>query len=189
MQSHAAPRGWGDGGQDNGGRDNGGWNNGNDNGGENPDEVVYDNCPRPLQFWRDVFDDASGSGDLSAADLRAIARWIDDHSAYFNWGDDLQGMRQVLRPGFPMTRGKQLTRQYAALLANVAAGELGVTPRGRNQIGLDLDTPVDFAGGTTLRDLISLTDRTLRSRRGNFSRLNSQLTQINRGQGIGPVCD
>ena len=156
---------------------------------ENPDDVIWDNCPRPFQFWREVFGDASGSGDLSRADLVAIARYVDDHSAYFNWGDDLAGMRQALRPPSPLTRSKQVARQYAALLANVAAGELNVTPTGRNQIGLDLDTRVDFRGATTLRDLISLTDRTLRGRRGSFSRLNSALTQINRGQGIGPVCD
>jgi hypothetical protein len=170
----------------------GGWgngDNGNDDGEENPDEEVWDNCPRPLQFWRDVFADANGSGDLSPTDLRAIARWVDEHSTYFNWRDDLQGMRQALRPASPMTRSKQLARQYAALLANVAAGELGATPQGRNQIGLDLDTRVDFAGATTLRDLISMSDRTLGGRRGNFSRLNAKLTQINRGQGIGPVCD
>lgn len=165
----------------------GGWDDGP--GDENPDDVIWDNCPRPLQFWREVFDDAGGSGDLSPADLRAIARWVDDRSTYFNWGNDLQGMRQALRPGSPITRSKQLARQYAALLANVAAGELGVTPQGRNQIGLDLDTQVDYARARTLRDLITLTDRTLSGRRGSFSGLNAKLTQINRGQGIGPVCD
>jgi hypothetical protein len=181
-------RGWGGGG---GGGGGGGWGGGggNDNGDENPDDVVWDNCPRPFQFWRDLYDDANGSGDLSSADLRAIARWVDDHSTYFNWRDDLQGMRQALLPESPMTRSKQLARQYAALLANVAAGELGATPQGRNQISLDLDTQVDFAGAATLRDLISMTDRVLGGRRGSFSRLNAKLTQINRGQGIGPVCD
>lgn len=167
----------------------GGWNDGDDTGEENPDEEIWDNCPRPLQFWRDVFDDANGSGDLSLADLRAIARWVDEHSTYFNWRDDLQGMRQALRPASPMTRSKQLARQYAALLANVAAGELGATPQGRNQIGLDLDTRIDYSGSATLRDLIARTDRTLGGRRGSFSGLNAKLTQINRGQGIGPVCD
>jgi len=151
--------------------------------------VINDNCPRPLSFWLDVFDDARGSGDLSAADLRAIARWVDDHSNYFNWGDDLQGMRQALMPGSPMTRSKQVARQYAAFLANVAAGELGVTPEGRNQIGLDLDTRIDFRGASTLRDLMRMTERTLSGRRGSYSQLNSKLTQVNRGQGIGPVCD
>src|SRR4029079_9598524 len=162
---------------------------GSSNGGENAADVVWDTCPRPFQFWRDLYDDANGSGDLSGGDLRAIARWVDDHSTYFNWRDDLQGMRQALLPPSPMTQSKQLARQYAALRANVAAGELGATPQGRNQISLDLDTQVDFAGAATLRDLISMTDRVLGGRRGSFSRLNAKLTQINRGQGIGPVCD
>lgn len=155
---------------------------------QDPDEVVWDNCPRDLQFWRRVFGNG-GSVELSQADLRAIARFVDERSAYFNWRDDLQGMRQALSPGGSMTRRKQVVRQFAALLANVAAGELGLLAGGREQIGLDPNTRVNYTGATTLRELIALTDRTLNAQRGNYARLNSALTLINRGRGIGPVCE
>ncbi|HET9250747.1 MAG TPA: hypothetical protein VFP58_01350 [Candidatus Eisenbacteria bacterium] len=161
---------------------------GGSGGGEDPDEIVWDNCPRTLPFWREVFR-TNGSGDLSLADLRSIARWVDEHSTYFNWTNDLEGMRQALSPASPLTRRKQVARQYAAMLANAAAGELNLTPAGRTEIGLDLDTRVSFPGATMLRDLAALTDRTLRAARGNLARLNSTLTAVNQGRNIGPVCE
>ena len=88
-----------------------------------------------------------------------------------------------------MTRRKQVARQFAALLANVAAGELNLPAQGGERIGLDLETRLDFTGATTLRDLVALTDRTLRAPRGNYARLNAALTSINSGRGIGPVCE
>ena len=157
-------------------------------GGEDPDEVVWDNCPRPLQFWRDVYR-ANGNGDLSQADLQAIARSVDERSTFFNWTNDLAGMRAALSPSSPLTRRKQVARQYATALANVVAGELSLTPAGRSQIGLDLDTQVSYPGTSTLRGLISVTDRTLRATKGNLSRLNSTLTAVNQGRDIGPVCE
>ena len=156
--------------------------------GEDPDEIVWDNCPRTLQFWRDVFR-TNGSGDLSEADLRAIARSVNERSSYFSWPNDLAGMRDALSPRSPLTRRKQVARQYAAMLANVAAGELNLTPAGRNQISLDLDTRVSFSGAATLRELVSVTERTLRAKRGSLSKLNSTLTAINQGRDIGSVCE
>ena len=156
--------------------------------GENPDEIVWDNCPRPLQFWRDAFR-TNGNGDLSQADLQAIARSVDERSTYFNWSNDLAGMRAALSPASPLTRRKQVARQYATTLANVVAGELSLTPAGRSQIGLDLDTQVDYPGTSNLRSLMTVTDRTLRATRGNLSRLNSTLTAVNQGRDIGPTCE
>ncbi len=163
--------------------------NGTDTGDDqDPDEVVWDNCPRDLQFWRRAFERRGGDASIvSQADLRAIARWVDEHSVYWNWTNDVDGVRQALNPARPLTRQKQVARQYAALLANVAAGELGL--QSGERIGLDLDTRVTFAGATTLRDLIDRTDSMLRSRRGNLARLNTTLTGINGGRGIGPVCE
>ena len=154
---------------------------------QDPDEVVWDNCPRTLQFWRGAFAGSGSAADgLTQADLRTIARRVDERSAFFNWSNDLDGMRQALSPGGSLTRRKQVARQYAALLANVVAGELNLGVQGTESIGLDLDTRV---GGTTLRSLISETDNMLRANRGNYARLNSTLTSINRGRGIGPVCE
>jgi len=157
---------------------------------QDPDEVIWDNCPRDLQFWRRAFNQergGSGVAGLSLADLRAIARSVDERSAFWNWRNDVDGIRQALNPATPLTRHKQVARQYAALLANVAAGEIGL--QGGERIALDLDTRVSFAGATTLRELIALTDNMLRARRGNYAGLNATLTAINAGRGIGPVCE
>ncbi len=151
------------------------------------DQVVWDNCPRDPQFWRRAFD-GRVSG-VSQAELRTLARLIDDRSTYFNWSNDMQGMREALNPASPLTRRKQLARQYATLLANVIAGEQSSVTDGGDQIRLDLDTRVDFPGAPTVRDLIVLTDRTLKAGRGSYARLNTTLNSVNRGRGIGPVCE
>jgi hypothetical protein len=158
---------------------------------EDPDAVYRDNCPRDLQFWRSAVrlrtTGATGTALFRTTDLQALAREIDRRSTYFNWSNDLEGLRAALNPAAPLTRRKQIARQYAALLANVTAGELGIA--GEEPIGLDLDTPVTFQGASTIGELVALTERWLRDNRGNFSQLNARLNQINRGRGIGPVCN
>lgn len=159
---------------------------------EDPDETIWENCPRPLQYWRARFGAGRGAndrGELSQADLRAIARRVDERSTYFNWTNDMEGMRRALSPGRSMTRRQQLARQFAALLANVAAGELDWGPGRGDAIGLDPNTPINVARARTVRDLIEMTDRQLTRNRGNFARINSALTDINNGRGIGPVCE
>jgi hypothetical protein len=158
---------------------------------QDPDEVVWDNCPRNLQFWRRLFDSGQSGAEtngLTQSDLRAIARRVDERSTYFNWSNDLDGLRQALNP-VGLTRRKQVARQFAALMANVAAGELNVGFQGRESIGLDPDTRVNYPGASTLRDLVAITDRMLRANRGNYAKLNATLTAINSGRGIGPVCE
>jgi hypothetical protein len=159
---------------------------------QDPDEVAWDNCPRNLQFWRSAFGTGQSGGEangITQAEFRTIARRVDEGSTYFNWSNDLEGMRLALNPGSSLTRRKQVTRQYAALLANVVTGELNLGFQGGENIGLDLDTRVDYAGATTVRELIVLTDRMLKANRGNYAKLNATLTAINRGRGIGPVCE
>src|SRR6185503_6344027 len=159
---------------------------------QDADEPAWDNCPRPLRFWRGVFGSNQRGGDvdgMTPSELRRIAQRVDEMSTFFNWTNDVDGMRTALSPGSPLTRRKQVARQYAALLANVATGELNLGSRGVEGIGLDLDTPVNFGAARTVRELIALTDRMLRANRGNYSRLNSTLTQINNAQGIGADCE
>lgn len=164
---------------------------GGDGDDQDPEEVIWDNCPRTLQFWRRAFGDVQSGREtdgLTRADLRAIAQRVDERSTYFNWNNDVDGLRQALNP-VGLTRRKQVVRQFAAILANVAAGELNVGFQGRESIGLDPDTRVDYRSAATLRDLIVVTDRTLRANRGNYATLNAALTAINNGRGIGPVCE
>lgn len=158
--------------------------------GEDPDAAYWDNCPRDLQFWRGAMSQKSATvSGLSTAELQSVAREVGRRSTYFNWSNDVQGLRAALSPAAPLTRRKQIARQYAALLANVSAGELSLGNQGDNAIGLDSDTQIDFKGAGTIGELIALTDRWLRENRGNYAQLNAALNQINRGRGIGPVCN
>jgi len=156
---------------------------------EDPDGVVYDNCPRDYIFWRNAFTSPGRGGAFSQVELRDIARMIDDRSRYFNWGNDVQGAREALSPASPLTRRKQVARQFAALLANVAAGELGLVAENGDQVGLDPDTRVTYPGVTSIRELITRTERLLSSGRGSFARLHSTLNAINRGRGIESTCE
>ncbi len=153
-----------------------------------PDAVVSDNCPRTLQFWMRQLDGRSNGTnvELGATTLRGIAARVDAHSSYFNWTNDVNGLSQALNPPRPMTQRKRLARQYAALLANVAAGEQS-TVDGSTVIGLDLDTPVNATSAVTIGELMDQAETILVTGRGNFNRTANTLAQINAGRGIGTV--
>jgi hypothetical protein len=161
---------------------------GNDN--DNPDRPYGGNCPRNFQYWRRVAADSRtrNGAELSRREYLDLAREVDARSSYFNWSNDAEGLYQALNPTGGNTLRKQVIRQYAALLANVVAGEAGITSSDDDVIGLDTDTRVSFGGARTIGELIALTDRLLAGNRGDFARLNSTLNRINRGQGIPTSC-
>ena len=165
-----------------------------DNGVDDGDALASANCPRTLGFWQQQCTRGATArqvspNDFTPDDLRAIARCIDDRSAYFNWSDDIAGFCAALNPTRPLTNRKQAERNYAALLANVCAGELGITTKSGDTVTLDPDTEGSFGPAKTIGELGALADRMLAGRRGSFARLNQYLTAINRGRGIGPICE
>lgn len=164
-----------------------------DEGDDDADAPASDNCPRTLAFWQQQCRRATNGGpfnpkDFDLAELRAIARRVDELSTHFNWTDDATGLCTALNPARPLTNRKQVIRHYAALMANVAAGELGFTTRNGDAVSLDPGTPGTFLSATTVGELIALTERMLARGRGNFSGLSAQLNAVNRGRGIGVVC-
>ena len=156
----------------------------------NPDNPVYGNCPRDIQFWRSIAAEAKqrNGSEMTFNEYLALARAVDAKSSYFNWSNDADGLYAALNPTSPNTRRKQVIRQYAALLANVASGDAGITTADGNSIGLDPDTQVAFGGARTVGELIALTDRLLAGNRGDFAKLNSTLNRLNRGLGIPTDC-
>jgi hypothetical protein len=151
------------------------------------DEVFSENCPRTYAFWSAVCRGARS--DVSAAELRSIARCVDDRARAFNWDDDVDGLCQTLRPSGPMTQKKQAARQLAALLANLCAAELGITAQNGQAIGLDGETPLSFRGARTVGELAALVDRMLVRGTGSFAQANRTLQGVNSGRGIGAVCN
>ena len=161
--------------------------NSGDDQGDDADNVVSGNCPRAVPFWRRQC--ASGARSFSTGEMRALAQRIDQESDYFNWGDDLSGFCQTISPTGPLTQRKRAAREYAALLANVLAGEYVSATSDGVQVSLDRDTEVNYQGTTTIGDLIVRADRMFVSGRGSFNRLYQVLHAVNGGQGIGPTCE
>ncbi|MEO5618786.1 MAG: hypothetical protein ABIS67_13545 [Candidatus Eisenbacteria bacterium] len=165
----------------------------NDDDPDDGDMETSDNCPRAVPFWQQQCRrTASGRpinpNDFDLEDLRVIARRIDERSTYFNWTDDVNGLCAALNPAAPLTHRKQAIRHLVALEANVAAGELGVTTRGGDGISLDPATSIKVPSANTIGELIALSERMLARGRGSFSTLSQRLNAVNRGRGIGPVC-
>lgn len=160
---------------------------------DDADAVTSDNCPRAVTFWqqqcrRTADGRRLNPKDLSLEDLQAIARRVDELSTHFNWTDDLAGLCAALSPGRPLTNRKQATRHFAALLANVAAGELSTTTQSGDAVSLDPATSLNYPQVATVGELIALANRMLVRGRGSFSQLSQRLDAVNRGRGIGEVC-
>jgi hypothetical protein len=170
-----------------------GWGGGEDD----PEAPVGMNCPRSLGFWRQQCASGGAARVLDAVTMREIARRVDERSRSFHWNDDLDGLCRAVSPPAPMTWRKHLARQQAALLANVAAGELNVSgefravqARGQGgEIGLDPATPVRLGRARTIQELIRMADDLLLARSGGFQTMTRTLSEVNRGMGIGPTCD
>jgi hypothetical protein len=170
-----------------------------DDGGDESDEsddgdvLTSDNCPQAVPFWQQQCRRSANGrqvnpNDFAVSDLQQIARRIDELSPYFNWSDDVGGLCAALNPAAPLTHRKQAIRHYAALVANVAAGELGVTTRSGDFVGLEPGTPINVPSANTIGELIALSERMLTRGKGSFSALSQRLNAVNRGRGIGPVC-
>lgn len=156
-------------------------------GSDDADQPYAENCPRNHTFWAAAC--RGTRGDVSAAEMRSLARCVDERAQSFQWTDDAGGLCQALRPAGTLTQRKQATRQLATLLANICAAELGISAQGGATIGLDADTPISYRNARTVGELAALVDRMLARGRGNFADVNRILQAVNNGRGIGPVCN
>jgi hypothetical protein len=86
---------------------------------------VTTNCPRTASFW--VAEFAFGGGLLSVPQLTQVARAVDSLSTLFDWPiDAFAGFRAVIDPPGTLDLRQEATREYAAFMANLAAGRLGL---------------------------------------------------------------
>jgi len=108
-------------------------------------------CPRPSLFWADQ---CTGSG-ISPVDLETIAQIADEMSEHFDWPADLSGMCAVLQSNETDLRA-EAERQYAALLANVIAGQFEIPDAKGTPILLSPLKAVNCEGleAETVQDLI-----------------------------------
>ncbi|MFI5371851.1 MAG: FlgD immunoglobulin-like domain containing protein [Candidatus Eisenbacteria bacterium] len=156
------------------------------------------NCPRPAWWWAVQCSEWNRRGHLDQTQIAAVAGCVDDRSTVLSWTDDAAGFTRTMeRERF--TLRMRARRQFAAVWANVCAGQLGVTPRSGQSVSLDPATPVDASlGGGTVASWLALADAELsrldgmpeRSRlvREAYRGLIRTGWNINHGHGIGTTC-
>jgi hypothetical protein len=126
-------------------------------------------CPRTVGFWSQQCQCADGEGGnvkFSCSEMDAITDCIASYSDFFDgaWSDNFDGFCATLNPPRPMRQKQQAKRQFAGMLANVCAGELGIPANNGNIVSLPLDTPITGCGAfdaETIGELISEIDALL----------------------------
>jgi hypothetical protein len=134
--------------------------------------------------------------------MNQIIACVDGKSSFFSWGDPLGGFCAIMNPPRPMKQRQQAKRQFAGLLANVCAGELGLIANNGDVVSLPESTPIDPCSGfsaTTVGELIDEVDAllaTLEGQNQNDQSVKDQYTniinctdRINNGGGGIPSCD
>ena len=163
------------------------------------------NCPRPAWFWtRGCRTNARGNDrvkqTMSAEQLAAVALAVDQRSQLFGWADARAGFCATMRmPGSNDLRGRAV-RQFAAVLANLAASEMKLVPVDGREVHLRDNTLLgsDVARGMELSAWVAATDAELaslaaaaatdRNARKAYQRIRRVGWMINHGMGIGDVC-
>ena len=158
-----------------------------------------ENCPRPAWFWmRQCLRGDDHARRVSPEDMSKMAALIDADAAIFSWTSPREGLCATLHPR-PSTLRERAKRQFAAVHANVCAGEMSLPRVAGYLIKLDRSTPVNVLEmSTTVGDWLTATDAQLqqletRNRRANdvkkaYRQIIRSGWYINHGRGVGVVC-
>jgi hypothetical protein len=168
---------------------------------EDFDEEVYEcrtteNCPRTPGFWsQQTGDPVGGAQKFTTAEMTSIIDCIkaetDVFDSEFNTVQDFAD-----RVGNPGPFVLQAKRQFAAFMANICNGQLGITANNGATVGLDASTPIDCYGleSETLGELVDEVDDLLMDLDGEdpkdrdvkhaYTNIISCLDDINNGRSI-----
>jgi len=117
------------------------------------------NCPRPESYWAEAC--SPSSGELSPFQLTSIASLVGAQSLLLDWpaGSESGALCDALAPD-PDDIRAVAKAAFVTLLANWAAGQLGVESQDGQPIRLVETLPVNCPGvlGTTLAQLIETAD-------------------------------
>lgn len=120
-------------------------------------------CPLTSREWSRTCGGRSALVDPGA--FAAVAAAVDARSAVWSFANANDGLCRVLRRGGRMSDRDVACRQYAALLANLAAGEMQVIASDGRKVGLDpamrLDGVRGVPAGTTVAMWADRTEATL----------------------------
>ncbi len=133
-------------------------------GSETPPDTIPqlppDVCPRVASFWAEQCP-AGADGGLSGAQLDAVAARVDEMSRFFNWpGGASAGFCSVVNPAGTPDLRQQAKQEFAALLANTAAGQLGVSEADGSPIFFNPNLAFSCPGvpGGSVAGLLALPD-------------------------------
>ncbi len=159
------------------------------------------NCPRPAGYWALACQRAAGERPiLSAEQLAAIAAAVDERAQVFGWSDAANGFCYAVRSARQSDLRARALRQFAAVLANLAAGEQHLVSADGRDVHLRDDTmlAMDVARGMSLSDWVASTDAELlslanasasdRAARRTYQRIRRVGWMVNHGVGVGEVC-
>ncbi len=126
-------------------------------------------CPAPARWFAQSCERRGGG--LEAGMFAQIAAAVDQRSAVFDFSGRADGLCNLLRHGHHLDGAPAARRQYAAVLANLAAADLGVTASDGRSVGLDAAMSLDgirgVPTGRTLGDWVNNTENTLASMGGS----------------------
>ena len=134
-------------------------------------------CPGSARWWHSGCD-ARTAPVLRSATMAQVAQKVDEHSSVWAYSGAVEGLCELLTPvrhGRPFISAR---RQFAALHANVAAAELGMTDGSGNAIGLSRAMLVDHlrgvAAGTTLAAWMAQAEASMLAMGEGYSRDRAQ---------------
>lgn len=152
-------------------------------------------CPQAEDFWGEQCFEVPV--DFTVQEFSELAKCVDASSGVFDWedGSEVQAFCEALDPAAPIDLGLELTRQYVTMLANVCAGEMGLSTFEGQSIKLDPQATVDCAAhaGDTVADILAEAETYLVPAKGGGEDPLEQLVlcmiSINDGSGLDETCD
>jgi hypothetical protein len=104
------------------------------------------NCPRPAAYWANEC--PPGSSELTPAQLASIAARVNTQSLFFDWtpGSETGAFCSTITPLGPLDARSIAKTEFATVLANWAAGDLGIVPSSGQPIRLLGSMPVGCPG-------------------------------------------
>lgn len=161
------------------------------------------NCPRSSAYWAKQCNDERWHGQLHQSAVSLIAKEAGRRSSFFMWpvGTELDCFASVLFPSPPANPEELAHREFAAFLATVSAGELGIRTAADEPVGLVGETEIscDGLGAENLNQLIEEIDSLLialdplpdgdEGTEAVYQTITAALQDLNGGIGIETTCD
>ena len=119
-------------------------------------------CPRTASFWSAQCRETNGARRrISGERMSSLGACIDQHAAAFAWSGPSAGLCDALKHGSRPKLRARTVRQFAAVVANVCAADMGMTVNGA-PIGVDAGQALAIPGApATVGEWLSQADAQL----------------------------